>query len=389
MVVVLVVSAPWLAAKTLAAPQLSGLLQIGGLLLLSSGINGAQTGALAGFEAFKSIAKINLISGLLTFPFMVIGAWKWGVTGAVWGLIGSQVANCVMSFLAVRAEAARYRIPLRYAGCLSDLSLFWSFSLPAVLVGVLNSVVGWGASALVVNQLGGYGDMGIYNAASRVKQIPEAVLAMLVAPIIPILSEAFGKADHNAYQTTLRTFLLMSTLVIVPVSLVQTAAPALTLLPFGSEYQGRPLIVSWLMFHSIFTSLGTCVGYILVTAGRVWLVWLLSLSFAVCYALFAMILVPEHGVVGYAASMALAYAVSSILSIVVLYRLYSDMMRLVRWGRLASLSLLLFAGCALGNFTLPFYWAVGLGIIAATFFVSLTLKSFRGDFPGSKINPLN
>ena len=101
-------------------------------------------------EAFKSIARINLISGLLTFPLMVIGAWKWGVTGAVWGLIGSQLANCVMSFLAVRVEAARYQISHRYAGCFSDLGLFWRFSLPAVLTGVLNSVVSWGASALVV-----------------------------------------------------------------------------------------------------------------------------------------------------------------------------------------------------------------------------------------------
>ena len=217
MAVALVASAPWLAAKTLAAPQLSGLLQIGALLLLLSGVNGAQMGALSGFEAFKKIAQINLIAGLLTFPFMVIGAWKWGVTGAVWGLIGSQLANCVMSFFAVRVEAARYQIPLRYAGCFSDLRLFWSFSLPSVLTGVLNSVVSWGASALVVNQMGGYGDMGIYNAAMRIKQIPDAVLGMLVAPIIPMLSEAFGKSDHNSYQKTLRMYLLMSTLVIVPV----------------------------------------------------------------------------------------------------------------------------------------------------------------------------
>jgi O-antigen/teichoic acid export membrane protein len=380
MALVLVTSAPWLAAKTLAAPQLSGLLQIGGLLLLLSGVNGAQMGALSGFEAFKRIAHINLISGLLTFPLMVLGTWKWGLTGAVWGLIGSQFANCVMSFFAIRFEAAKYRICLRYAGCLSELSLFWSFSLPSVLVGVLNSVVSWGASALVVNQLGGYGDMGIYNAATRIKQIPEAVLFMLVAPIIPILSEAFGKGDQGSYQKTLRTFLLMSALVIVPVSLVQAAAPQLTLLPFGGEYQGRPLIVSWLMLHSVLTSLGTCSGYVLVTAGRVWLLWLLSMTFAFSYALFALLLVPRYGVVGYSASMPLAYAVEITINVVVLYRNYPELMRRARWGRLALLSSSLFAGCAVGSLTLPFFWAVGLGILAALIFAGLILKSFRADF---------
>jgi O-antigen/teichoic acid export membrane protein len=380
MAVALLVCAPWLAAKTLAAPHLSGLLQIGGLLLLLSGVNGAQIGALSGFEAFKRIAHINLISGLLTFPLMVIGAWKWGVTGAVWGLIGSQVANCLMSFLALRVEAARHQIALRYVGCISDMGLFWSFSLPAVLVGVLNSVVSWGAGALVVNQLGGYGDMGIFNAASRVKSIPEAVLGMLVAPIIPMLSEAFGKSDHSSYQKTLRMFLLMSTLVIVPVSLVQAAAPELTLLPFGGEYQGRPLVVSWLMLHSIFTSLGTCVGYVLVTSGRVWLVWLLSLSFAFSYALIAMVLVPRNGVVGYTASMALGYAISTIFSLAVLHRSYPDMMRQSRWGRLALVSFSLLAVCVFGSLVLSFSWSVGLGILAALVFVALTLSAFQGDF---------
>lgn len=75
MALVLLFFGPWLAAKTLAAPHLAGLLQVSALLLFLSGINGAQTGALSGFEAFKAIARINLISGVLTFPLMVPGAW--------------------------------------------------------------------------------------------------------------------------------------------------------------------------------------------------------------------------------------------------------------------------------------------------------------------------
>jgi O-antigen/teichoic acid export membrane protein len=380
MALALFMAAPWLATHTLAAPQLGGLLRAGALLLLLSGINGAQTGALSGFESFKEIARINIIAGLLSFPLMLLGAWRWGLTGVVWALISVQLANCLLCHRAMRIEAARFEIPIRLNSTSADRHLFWSFSLPAVLVGLLNSVVGWGAGALVVNQIGGYGDMGIYNAAMRVKGIPDSVLGLLVAPIIPMLSEAFGKGDHAAYQKTLRMFLLVSTLVVVPVSLMQAAAPQLTLLPFGSEYQGRPLIVSWLMLHAVLASMGTCAGYILVTAGRLWLLWLLSLSFAFCYAVFAMVLVPRYAAVGYAASLALAYAVEMTINAVVLYRNYPQMMRQARWGWLALLSLSLFAGCAIGSFELPFPWAVGLGILAAIVFVGLTLNALRDDF---------
>ena len=46
---------------------MAGLLRWGSLLLLLGGVDGAQTGALAGFEAFKTIARVNLIAGLAAF----------------------------------------------------------------------------------------------------------------------------------------------------------------------------------------------------------------------------------------------------------------------------------------------------------------------------------
>ena len=46
----LFIFAPWLAKTTLAAPELAPALRIGAFLLLFEAMNGAQVGALAGFE---------------------------------------------------------------------------------------------------------------------------------------------------------------------------------------------------------------------------------------------------------------------------------------------------------------------------------------------------
>lgn len=63
MALICVLAAPWLALKTINAPHLTLELQLGAPLLLISVIFGVQTSTLAGFQAFKAIAIINLWQG--------------------------------------------------------------------------------------------------------------------------------------------------------------------------------------------------------------------------------------------------------------------------------------------------------------------------------------
>ncbi|MFI5367451.1 MAG: polysaccharide biosynthesis C-terminal domain-containing protein [Spirochaetia bacterium] len=281
-----------------------------------------------------------------------------------------------MSFFAVRVEAARYQISHRYAGCFSDLGLFWRFSLPAVLTGVLNSVVSWGASALVVNQIGGYGEMGIYNAALRVKQVPELFLSMLIAPMLPILSEAFGKRDRVTFQRTLLFNFLLATLIIVPVSLVQAAAPALTLLPFGTGYQGHPSIVVWLMLHAVMYALLFPMGSVLISMGEMWFSWLVNLLYAVLFGVSAWLLVPRYGASGYAAAMVIAYLMGNIPCVFFLYRKLPDVMSFLHWGLLAPTVILLFGICVVGFNELSFGWAAVVGLATALGFVALKFNLY-------------
>ena len=64
----LFIFAPLLAEHTINAPHLTSVLRIGALILFINALNGAQTGALAGFEAFKTNAHVNLFDGLISFP---------------------------------------------------------------------------------------------------------------------------------------------------------------------------------------------------------------------------------------------------------------------------------------------------------------------------------
>lgn len=365
MAVALFLSAPWVADKILAAPHLEPLLRISALLLFLSGINGAQGGALGGFEAFKTIASIALWTGLLTFPVMLGGAWYGGLNGVVWALVISQGVNCLLNHLAVRREAAACGIRPSLRGAMGEAPLFWRFSLPAVLTGIVLNGSSWGASILVVHQAGGYADMGVYNAVMRVKAVPDLLLSMLLSPILPVLSEAFARKDVPTFQNALLSSSMLALVIIIPVTLLFTAAPDLVLMPYGSEYQGHFEIVQWLMLHAVFSALLYATGNIYISTGRMWLAWFLSFFYAVIHLGFAWLLVPRYGSVGFAASMVIGLVVANIPAVILLFRRLPEVMAAFKFGKLATGCLALFALCVLASRTLSLIPAIIAGLAAA------------------------
>jgi O-antigen/teichoic acid export membrane protein len=312
--VILYLLSPWLATHTLAAPGLSNLLRIGCLLLLLGAVNGAQTGALAGFEAFKTIARVGLIAGVWSFPITLACVISAGLKGAVWAQIIALTISGWLNYLSLRREATRARVPLGYGHCFKEWRVLWTFSLPSALGGTLAGPVGWAASALLVNQVNGYSEMGIYGAAQRMKAIPESVLTMLMAPLLPILSEQFSRHEIVAYHKTLRYAFTLSLSIVIPVSLVQIAAPWLTLLPFGAEYRTHSdSIVRWLMVHACFLGVFFPFSSILPSMNRAWCGFAYNVGYSALTLTSALVLIPRFGGAGLAGAFTVSYIVASLI----------------------------------------------------------------------------
>jgi O-antigen/teichoic acid export membrane protein len=308
MTIVLLAVAPWLAVRTLASPDMAVFLRAGALLLLLGGVNGAQTGALYGFEAFKMVARVNLIAGLSSFPITLAGAWWWGTLGAVWAQVLCLGINCLLNYLAIRAETARAGVSVRYWGGAQEWSVLWQFSLPAVLGGIVSGPAGWIANALLVNQPDGYSELGVYNAVLRIQQMPGIMLAILLAPLLPILSEQFGRGSLVAYKKTASLAFSLSLLATVPFALIQLAAPFLTLLPFGPSFQGHFVIVQWLMFDLALVGLYTPLGSIMTSMSKMWFAFCYSLCTTLISLVLVFILIPKYRAEGLCAAITITHA---------------------------------------------------------------------------------
>ncbi len=348
----LAAAAPWLAARALGAPELGGLVRLGSLLLLLGGVTGAQAGALAGFEAFRAIARVNLFAGLATFPLMIGGVLAWGLSGAVWALVAAAGINWWLGRRELRAAAAEAGVP---AAALADAAGEWpvvlKFGIPAVLAGAVLGPATWGAGAMLVNSPGGFAGVGVFNAVLRIKQLPEMILGMLMGPLLPILSETYGARDERAYNRTTAFAFGLSLLVIGPAALVQAAAPALTVLPYGAAYAGHAPVVEWLMLHGILVALYSPMGSILASMGRMWFGFAYNLAWAVAYLGLAAGLVPRYGAAGLAAAYALAQLTTSLPCLAYIYRRERAFIHGLPLASVTAAALLLFGlsaatGCA-------------------------------------------
>ncbi len=307
----LIILAPWLAEHTLAAPHLGPMLRIAAILLCISSVNGAQTGALTGFEAFREIARVNLITGISSFPLMVGGVYLGGKEGAVWGMVLSMAVSCIASNRAIRAESRRAGIKGTLKGCLSEWKVLWSFSLPATLSGVLVGPVNWVCNAMLVNRANGYAEMGLFNAANQWFGALMFLPGILGQALLPMLSERMGQNDHVRAGKILGMAIRINSVVVFPLLLIGSFASPFIMGLYGKSFeQGWTTLIVVLLTAGI-VAVQTPVGEIIAASGRMWMGCAMNAGWALVFIGTSSALVPS-GALGLAGGRFIAYIVHTI-----------------------------------------------------------------------------
>ena len=270
-----------LAQHALGAPHLAGLIRLSGLLLFLNTVMVAQTGALAGLEAFRAIARIGVVSGLLSVPILITAALVGGLPGAVVGLIAGWLIRCVLNLHGLLHEARRSDVRLSVASCFCEWRTFSAFSFPGALSNMVKAPAAWVGHALLVNQAGGYAQMGLFNAASQWATVILFVPQRMAMIALPVLSSLAGEDGRLRFKRTLRICLFVTAGVAVLV-----AAPVILLAPwivrlYGSEFASGAPALRYLAASAVLMSLGLLLERVVMSLGRVWLRFLAHLLWAV------------------------------------------------------------------------------------------------------------
>lgn len=311
MLIILFFAAPWLCEHSLAAPHLTGYLRLSGLLLVLSGVNGAQLGVLSGFEAFKSVARVSALTGLVNFPMIVGGALIHGLSGILWGMILAQGIGCMLNFFALRREAHRYGVPISLSSGMREVQVVWQFSFPAVMGSALISAVNWVAATMLVRELNGYNEMGVFSAANQWFSALMWLPYMLSGVTLPVLAERLGAGDKpNAIKLLKMTFTINAS-IILPVAAIGCLLSRYIMMSYGKGFtNGWPTLIAVLITASLL-SFVVLVGELVAASGHMWLGFFLNVGWGLIFLGTTPFLL-KWGSFGLASSRLLAYGVYSI-----------------------------------------------------------------------------
>jgi O-antigen/teichoic acid export membrane protein len=314
--IILYAAAPYLAAHTLSAPQLTLPLRIGALALFFSSMNGAQMGALYGFEAFQLSAKLQAILGLLDLPLMLGGYYLGGLNGVIWGMACSRFVGWLLNGAALRQEARRYNIHIVFSHWRHELSTLWHFSVPAALAGIMVMPVNWLCSALLVNQPYGYAEMGIYSAANQWYGTMLFIPTLLGNSLLPLLSDRMGERDGKSAGSILNTMMKLNGIIVIPVAVGLSIFSPLIMRMYGAAYGHSWSTLIAAVWTAAIMGIITPVGDVIAASGRMWLGLITNAAWAAVFLVSTLGLV-HWGALGLASSRLIAYVAHAIWTVIV------------------------------------------------------------------------
>jgi len=313
--IALIAMSPWLADRMLKAPHLATALMAGSGYLFFSSINGYQTGALSGLEAYGTLAKAGMASGTVAMATISLGAWWGGLAGAITGLSISALFRCAIHNIWLRLEARAHGIRPEYRGSFRrEKRIILKFSLPAALAGYYSMPMIWLANSLLVRQPGGYGEMALYASSSSFRIFVLFIPQVINTVSLSILNNTKGGGDLRRYKSVYASnvaVIFVTTL--LGASVIGFFGDAI-LGVFGRDFSVGKTVLRILMCSTVFEGIAIALYQHLQAQEKMWSsLLMINIPRETAFIVLAFILVPRHGAIG----LSLAYALCCVLTLLV------------------------------------------------------------------------
>ncbi|MEN6554074.1 MAG: oligosaccharide flippase family protein [Methanobacterium sp.] len=315
MSIILFGMAPWLAANTLAAPDLAPALRIASILLIFNTLVGIQSGSIAGFGAFKDLARIAIFQGVISASLTVTGVYFFGLTGAVTAMVINSIINLILYRMSIKNLVKQFKIKIDYLKSWREKDVIWKLSFPTMLSNVMVGPVIWIANAIIINTPGGYAQLGIFNAADQWRNMLLFLPYIIGGVLLPLISSNLKK-ENKALETV---NVLASWVIVIIIALPLISFPEIIAFFYGQDYSSTLFLQSLtlMMFVSCLLAYTQGISRKLVAKNLMWWGFLNNFIWGAIF-LVLVYLLKTLGALG----LSIAYVTAYILITIIFIPLY-------------------------------------------------------------------
>lgn len=294
-----------ISTKILNAPFLVNNLRLGCVLLFLNTLAMTQSAALHGFESFKMVTKVNTLRGLIYAPVVIGGTYFFGLSGAVAGVVISGSAGWALNHMALKSECKKFNLPSDSGNIFSEFSILWRFSLPALIGGAIVGPIIWLANTILVHTPGGYGELGLVNAATQWKNLITTLPAIFCSAALPILSsEQDSRSDSSKILDMTQKVTIF---IILPTYVFTLFLGDFIMSLYGKSFSGGYPVLVGITLAICLSAICNVASTSLAAAGKMWRVFIFNIAWGTVLIAFIYLFAARWGARAYAAGYVLSY----------------------------------------------------------------------------------
>ena len=296
-----------IAETSLGAPHLSTTIKLGAIVLFFTTINGIQSGALNGFEAFNRSAINQIVAGIIQGILIVLLGFYHGVNGCVVALGIGCITLGILNKISILEELKNSNISCDIKNIdKSTISILWKFSIPTLLSSLMVTPVLWLSRTILINK-SGYEQMAIFDVADQWSMSVIFIPNALAQIVLPILSNTLSSGKNNKYIKLVKLNLIANFIVASTVSAMVMILSPYILKMYGPEYSNKmPLI--FMMIATVCMSICNVVGQVIASQGKMWIGFIFNTVWALFLIFFTSIFA-EYGAMGLALAITCSYVI--------------------------------------------------------------------------------
>lgn len=300
-------------ASIIANPGLVGYLRIGSLTLFFASLNGAMSGVFAGLEKFKIISALAFITSLISSFMQCVLVNKFGLGGVICGILSAQCLVFLLSAILLKEELKISKLYITFYGLKAELKTLLAFNIPSILGSIMVSPINWVCAAILVNQKGGYLEMGLFTAANQWRLallfIPMSLGKVLLSILSNLNAEGNGAGSNRVLMYNIYVTACLSVLTFIFAILFGDYIMG----AYGSGFEGSANVLMVLVAVAGLTAINSVIGTALQSKGLVWVGFGFNALWGIQLLAWSYFLCPKLGALGLALANLLSYLGHSVL----------------------------------------------------------------------------